>query len=339
MKEYIKDKNFYIGLAFLAFLTLFAKYISFLDSIKNLGFSFLIVAILIGMIFTNIFKIKISSKYDNSFAFATKTLLRVAIVFYGFRLTFNEIFELGWQAFIVAIIVVATTFILGYFIGVKVLKLDKEITILTSAGSAICGAAAVLATEAVLKNKAYKSSIAVSTVVLFGTLAMFLYPYLYSIDFLNLLPNEMALYIGGTLHEVAHVVGASNSIANETIANNAVVVKMIRVMLIAPFLVLLMLFLAKTTTNKQKSKITIPWFAIFFIVVAFFNSFNLVPQTVVANINEIDTFCLAMAMMALGIKTNFKAFFDVGIKPIVLAIILFIWLSVGGFFLIKFIAW
>ncbi|AXH15477.1 YeiH family putative sulfate export transporter [Malaciobacter mytili LMG 24559] len=337
MKEYIKDKNFYVGLALLGFFTLFAKYISLLDSVKNLGFSFLIVAILIGMIFTNILKIKISSNFDNSFAFATKTLLRIAIVFYGFRLTFNEIFQLGWQAFIVAIIVVCSTFILGYFIGIKVLKLDKEITILTSVGSAICGAAAILATEAVLKNKAYKSSVAVSTVVLFGTFAMFLYPYLYSIDFLNLLPNEMAIYIGGTLHEVAHVVGASNSISNETIENNAVVVKMIRVMLIAPFLVLLMLFLVKTSTNKQKSKITIPWFAIFFIGVAFFNSFNFVPKTIVDNINEVDTFCLAMAMMALGIKTNFKTFFEVGIKPIVLATILFIWLSVGGFFLIKFI--
>ncbi|RXJ96176.1 YeiH family putative sulfate export transporter [Malaciobacter molluscorum] len=338
MKQNLVNKNFYIGLAFLALLTALAKYISTLQIIQHLGFSFLIVSILIGMIFTNVFKIKVSTKFENSFSFATKTLLRTAIVFYGFRLTFGEIYDVGFQAIIVAVIVVFSTFILGYFIGVKILKLDKEITILTSAGSSICGAAAVLATEAVLKNKAYKSSIAVSTVVLFGTIAMFLYPYLYSVHVVNFLPKEMAIYIGGTLHEVAHVVGAGNSIGNPIVANNAVVVKMIRVMLIAPFLIALMFFLAKTATKKEKTKITIPWFAIFFILVACFNSFDIVNKSVISAINSVDTFALAMAMTALGISTNFKSFFEVGIKPILLASILFVYLSVGGYFLVKFIA-
>ncbi len=71
---------------------------------------------------------------------------------------------------------------------------------------------------------------------------MFLYPYLYSIDFINFLPKSMAMYIGGTLHEVAHVVGAANSISNDIIAKDAVVIKMIKVMLIAPFLIILMFF-------------------------------------------------------------------------------------------------
>ncbi|AXH10183.1 YeiH family putative sulfate export transporter [Malaciobacter halophilus] len=337
MNKSITNKNFYLGLCFLALLTALAKYISTLQIIENLRFSFLIVSILIGMIFTNVFNLKISSKFESSFSFATKTLLRTAIVFYGFRLTFTQIQDVGLQAIIVAIIVVFSTFILGYFIGVKILKLDKEITILTSAGSAICGAAAVLATEAVLKNKAYKSSIAVSTVVLFGTVAMFIYPYLYSIEFIDFLPKSMAMYIGGTLHEVAHVVGAANSISNEIIAKDAVIVKMIRVMLIAPFLIILMFFLAKTATSKEKTKITIPWFAIFFILVALFNSFNFIDATIVDKINSIDTFCLAMAMMALGINTDFKSFFKVGLKPIVLASILFIWLSVGGYFIINFV--
>lgn len=337
MNKSITNKNFYLGLCFLALLTALAKYISTLQIIENLGFSFLIVSILIGMIFTNVFNLKISSKFESSFSFATKILLRTAIVFYGFRLTFTQIQDVGLQAIIVAIIVVFSTFILGYFIGVKILKLDKEITILTSAGSAICGAAAVLATEAVLKNKAYKSSIAVSTVVLFGTVAMFIYPYLYSIEFIDFLPKSMAMYIGGTLHEVAHVVGAANSISNEIIAKDAVIVKMIRVMLIAPFLIILMFFLAKTATSKEKTKITIPWFAIFFILVALFNSFNFIDATIVDKINSIDTFCLAMAMMALGINTDFKSFFKVGLKPIVLASILFIWLSVGGYFIINFV--
>lgn len=330
-----KDKNFYFALSTIFILTLFAKYISQFDFFNKLGLSLLIISILIGMIITNIFKIRLPQSFDSAIAFCTKELLRLAIVFYGFRLTFNEILNIGFDGIIVSFLIVFTTFTLGYIIGTKVLKLDKEITILTSAGSAICGAAAVLATEGALKNKAYKSAIAVSTVVLFGTIAMFLYPYMIKAGFVTLNEEQTALYIGGTLHEVAHVVAAANGFENELIEENSVVVKMLRVILLAPFLIVVSLFLINKKEKKEKGKVVIPWFAVFFILVAVFNSFDFLPKELVFTINEIDTFILAMAMMALGLKTDLKSIKQTGFRPILLATILFIWLIFGGLFIIN----
>jgi len=89
-------------------------------------------------------------------------------------------------------------------------------------------------------------------------------------------------------------------------------------------------------SQKQKKKITIPWFAVMFIVVAGFNSFDLLPQRFIASINTIDTFLLTMAMSALGMETSIKMFKNVGMKPIYLATILSLWLMVGGFYIVKF---
>lgn len=93
--------------------------------------------------------------------------------------------------------------------------MDKGIALLTSVGSGICGAAAVLGAEATLKSKPYKTAVAVSTVVIFGTVSMFLYPALYNHGILDLTPEQMGIYTGSTLHEVAHVAGAGNSMGKE----------------------------------------------------------------------------------------------------------------------------
>ena len=98
-------------------------------------------------------------------------------------------------------------------------------------------------------------------------------------------------------------------------------------------------FLSLKGYNKvknQKTKIAIPWFAIWFIAVAGFNSFDLLPLSIVNGINQLDTFLLTMAMTALGMETNVKKFKGVGMKPIYLAFILFIWLIFGGYFITKF---
>ncbi len=318
------------GLLLVSFFALMASFISsFLG-----GLSPLIIGIVMGMIYANTFRHKLPQNFDLGIVFSTKTILRGAIIFYGFRLTFQDIFAVGISGILVSTLIVTLTFIIGYFVGTKILKMDRDTTILTTAGSSICGAAAILATEPVVKGEAYKTAIAVSTVVLFGTLSMFLYPFLYKAGFIPLSPEGMGIYIGGTLHEVAHVVGAGSAISQE-VANSAVIVKMIRVMLLAPFLIILSFWLSKKATKKEKKKITIPWFAIWFIIVAGFNSLSLLPQSLIHSINTLDTFALTMAMSALGIQTNFKKFKQAGLKPIYLASILFLWLVFGGFYITK----
>ncbi len=325
------------GILFVALFALAAKYIASFPVIRHLQISPLIVGIVLGVFYANSLRSHLPQAWVPGILFSSKTLLRAAIIFYGFRLTFQSIADVGTAGIVVSVAMVTLTFILGYLVGTKILKLDMDTTILISAGSSICGAAAVLATEPVIEAKPYKSAIAVSTVVIFGTISMFLYPFLYKSGLLGIAPKTMGIFIGGTVHEVAHVVAAGNAIGELT-AETAVIVKMIRVMMIAPFLLILGWWLARKfarTNNGQAKKITIPWFAVFFILVAGFNSLNLLPDTAVSVINDFDTFALTMAMTALGMETNVENFKGVGLKPIYLASIIYLWLFGGGFFIAK----
>ena len=189
----------------------------------------------------------------------------------------------------------------------------------------------MLATEPVVKAEASKVTVAVATVVIFGTLAIFLYPAMYPLVAHWFSPETYGIYIGSTMHEVAQVVAAGHAI-NPEAENAAVIAKMLRVMMLAPFLIFLaarVKQLAPADSN-QKSKITIPWFAILFIVVAIFNSFHLLPKSVVDMLVTLDTVLLAMAMAALGVTTHVSALKKAGAKPLLMALVLFIWLIVGG---------
>ena len=331
-----------IGIVIVLIISVFVTFVSEFSFFKDLAISPLIIGILFGMLYANSIKKYFPQSFDKGVAFCTKTLLRTGIVLYGFRLTFQNLEEVGFSGVFTAFLIVSSTFIIGYLFGTKVLKLDREITILTSAGSAICGAAAVLATESVLKSPAYKSAIAVSTVVVFGTIAMFLYPFLFKLGILNLSDSNMGIYIGATLHEVAHAVGAGEALG-ENASSNAIIVKMIRVMMLAPFLIVLSIWLLKTAVNSTidnkdtKAKIIIPWFALMFIVVVAFNSFDLLSLQIVESINYLDSFILTVAMTALGMQTSFDKFKNVGLKPIYLASVLFLWLTFAGYFIVSFL--
>ncbi|MCP4181248.1 MAG: YeiH family putative sulfate export transporter [bacterium] len=335
--ESIRKISLLNGILFVALFALAATYISEFPFFKDLNFSPLIIGIVIGIFYANTLRSNLPRAWAPGIEFSCKTLLREGIILYGFRITFQSIMDIGIQGIIISILMVTITFFIGYIVGTKLLKMDRDTVILTSAGSSICGAAAILATEPILKAKPYKSAIAVSTVVVFGTIAMFLYPLLFKSGLIPLGLKGMGIYIGGSIHEVAQVVAAGTAIAEKT-AESAVIVKMIRVMLLAPFLIILSIWLSKQCVGKlrgERSKIKIPWFAVVFILVAVFNSFNFLPTQAVSFINNIDTFILTMAMTALGMETKTKNFKDVGIKPVYLGLILFAWLIFGGLTITK----
>ena len=337
------------GLLFVSCFALAATFFAELSFFKQLAISPLIVGLVVGMLCGNSFADKFPNNWRVGIIFSTKTILRAGIVFYGFRLTFQHVAQVGLTGVIFSSLIVITTFIFGCWFGIKVLKLDRDTSILISAGSAICGAAAVLATEPVIKAEPYKTSIAVATVVVFGTLAMFIYPLLFQSGILGLTEHAMGVYVGGTLHEVAHVVGAGASMSDE-VANTAIIVKMLRVMLLAPFLLVLSLWIARLykkasqglirsqNINTQvddgtKASIIIPWFALGFIAVVGFNSLEILSPNSLHMINQVDNFALTMAMTALGMETRFNKFKGVGFKPIYLASALFVYLMAAGYLL------
>lgn len=339
MKITIKA-NVLHGILFVALFACAAFYISNADIMKYISFSPLIIGIIIGMIYGNTLKKHMPEEWQPGIKFSSKKLLRLAIILYGFRLTIQNIMAVGSDAIILDIVVIAVTLIFGILLG-KLFKMDSETALLTSTGSAICGAAAVLGMESVLNNQAHKTTIAVSTVVIFGTLSMFLYPVMYRSGLWHFTAQQWGLYTGATVHEVAHVVGASNPMG-ESVAGSAIIVKMIRVIFLAPVLLIFAIIIANRKrrlegVSSKTSRITIPWFAIGFLLVIVFNSFNLVPHSIVNVINYIDTFLLTMAMTGLGMETQLKQFKEAGIKPFILASVIYGWLIFGGYFLVRYL--
>lgn len=263
--------------------------------------------------------------------FAKQHLLRLGIILYGFRLTFSQIADVGISGIVIDMLTLSSTFLLACLLGQKVFGLDKHTSWLIGAGSSICGAAAVLATEPVLKAESSKVTVAIATVMIFGTLAIFLYPAIYPLLAHWFTPESYGIYIGSTMHEVAQVVAAGHAVSPET-ESAAVIAKMLRVMMLAPFLILLAARVKQLApaNGGQRSKITIPWFALLFIAVAVFNSFGLLPKAAVDMLVTLDTLLLAMAMAALGVTTHVSAIRKAGARPLLMALLLFIWLIVGG---------
>lgn len=340
------------GILLIALFSFAAFYIAEIPFVKSLSFSPLIVGIILGMLYANSLRNKLPETWVPGIKFCTKQILRAGIVLYGFRLTLTQVAAVGLPAVVIDTIIVAGTIFLGIWLG-KLLKMDKDTSLMTATGSAICGAAAVLGAEPVVKCEGHKTAIAVSTVVIFGTISMFLYPILYRAGMLDALGDTgVAIYTGSTLHEVAHVAGAGNAMdPTDTlgIAGTATITKMIRVMMLAPVLVIMSFTLAgrkKAATEggtTQKSKITIPWFAFGFIGIICLNSLlqylfgvdSVKEIPLNGAIEYIDTFMLTMAMTALGTDTSMEKFKQAGAKPFLLAGLLYIWLLGGGYLLTK----
>ncbi len=324
-------------------ITLFscaAFYIGDMAFVKSLSFSPMIVGIILGMLYANSLRNNLPETWVPGIQFCSKRILRIGIILYGFRLTFQNVVEVGIPAICIDAIIVAVTICGGVMIG-RLMKMDRGIALLTSVGSGICGAAAILGTESAIKVKPYKTAVAVSTVVIFGTIAMFLYPILYRNGIVDLTPQEMGIFTGSTVHEVAHVVGAGNAMGKE-VSDPAIIVKMIRVMMLVPVLLIIsysvMRAAVKSGDASGRGKISMPWFAILFLVVIGFNSLDLLPAGLVDFINTFDTFLLTMAMTALGAETSIDKFRKAGAKPFILAFILFVWLMGGGYVLAKYVA-
>jgi uncharacterized integral membrane protein (TIGR00698 family) len=316
------------------------------------GLSPLTLAMVLGLAVGNSIYPRIATASCDGVRFSKQILLRAGVILYGLRLTLTDIGHVGVVGVLIDALVILSTFSLACLIGTRFFGLDRRTAMLIGAGSAICGAAAVMATEPVVRGRADQVTVAISTVVLFGTVAIFLYPLLYSLNIQWLLlpsgANAFGIYAGSTIHEVAQVVAAGRSVGADT-ANTAVITKLVRVMMLAPFLIGLSAWLARdeakfpaessnecaaagsiAAAGTARPRLPIPWFAFGFILVVMFNSLSLLPQRLLAVAINVDTLLLAMAMAALGLSTHLSAIRQAGLKPLLLGCILFVWLIIGG---------
>lgn len=327
----------WLGLALAAAIATAGIVSASTPAVQHYGLSALTLAIVLGIAAGNTFFPTIAAHTAAGVDFSKSTLLRAGIILFGLRITFQQIAAVGWAGVLIDALIVILTFTLAVQIGTRVFGLDRQICMLIGAGSALCGAAAVMATEPVVRGQAHKVSVAVATVVVFGTLGMFAYPLLY--PFLGLSEHAYGVFTGSTVHEVAQVVAAGRSVS-EAAAAAAVIEKMLRIMMLAPFLLALSGLQRESGSGASargravravRAPIVIPWFAVLFIVASAVNSLHILPARVVSALVEIDTVLLATAMAALGLRTHAGAVRQAGLRPLLLAAALFGFLVVGGY--------
>lgn len=301
------------------------------------GLGALTLAIAFGLLAGNTVYPRWAARAGTGVNFSRQTLLRAGVVLYGLRLTLQDLGRVGLAGVAVDALVLGSTFALACLVGRHLLRMDRNTVMLIGAGSSICGAAAVMATEPVLRARPGQVTVAVATVVVFGTLAMLLYPLLFELNrSLHVVPGGargFGLYIGSTVHEVAQVVAAANA-ADPAAADSAVIAKLVRVMMLAPFLVGLSAWLARTRRQDagaaRPARPGLPGFAFAFLGVVGLHSLAPLPLAALALGNDIDTGLLAMAMAALGLATHVSAIRQAGARPLLLAAVLSVWLVAGG---------
>lgn len=326
--------SWWAGIALAAGIAGAGLWLASLDSMRDLGLSALTFAIILGMVAGNTVFPSVASHTSVGVDFCKSRLLRLGIVLFGFRITLQEAASIGVAGLVLDAVIILSVYGLAMTVGQRLLKLDRQTCMLVGAGSAICGAAAVMAMEPIARAQAHKVSVAVATVVVFGTISMFLYPVLY--PYLGLSEHAFGVFIGSTVHEVAQVVAAGNAVG-PVAAKAAVVEKMVRVMMLAPFLMLLSWWMQRRAHEKQpagspgKARSALPWFAVWFVVVVGVNSLGIVPAAAADMLVQISTVLLAMAMAALGLRTHVSAIRQAGVAPLALAGLLFLFLLIGGY--------
>ena len=294
------------------------------------GLSTLTLAIVLGLLAGNLLPAAALEVSAEGLDLAKQRLLRAGIVLYGLRLTFQDIGHVGLAGVAIDATVLCSTFALACLLGTRVFGLDRTTAILIGAGSSICGAAAVMATGPVVRGRPEQMAVAVATVVGFGSVAIFLYPALGHL--LALAPGAYGLWAGSTIHEVAQVVAAGHAVSDAA-ADTAVIAKLVRVMMLAPFLVILSAWFARSGTcdaSQPRPPITIPWFALGFVALAGVRSLDVLPAAAIAAANTVDIALLGIAMAALGLTTRLSAMKAAGLAPLGLGAALFAWLVVGG---------
>jgi uncharacterized integral membrane protein (TIGR00698 family) len=282
----------------------------------------LLIAIVAGAVLAN--TVSLPAKFQPGLAFSAKRLLRVGIALLGLQLMFSDIVGLGWG---VIAVVVAIVFlgIAGTMYAGKLLGLSWSQRILIACGFSICGAAAVAAADGVVNAREEELLTAVALVVIFGTLMIPTIPLL--ADAFGMNEIEAGMWAGGSIHEVAQVVAAGSALG-ATALGVATVVKLARVLMLAPVMAFLSIRQRTMVDNTAtKRPPLIPLFVVAFIGCMGLRSTGMLPNELLGLAKTVQTALLAAAMFALGLGVRLSVIRGVGARPFVLAAISTVWVA------------
>ncbi|WP_454634139.1 YeiH family protein [Bradyrhizobium cenepequi] len=294
-------------------------------------FSPMILAIVIGMSVHNL--VGTPSIARPGIAFSLRFLLRVAIVLLGCQLTLAEVADLGAKGLLVVAGALIATFVFTVAAG-RVLGVDQKLSELIAAGTSICGASAIVATNSVTEAHDEDVAYAIACVTLFGSIAMFTYPPLSRV--LHLGSEAHGLWSGASIHEIAQVVAASFQ-NGQRAGEIGTVAKLARVMLLAPVVVALGIKarLSASRASTKSVRPPMPWFVLGFVALVGVNSAFTIPATAKDMIVTVTSFLLSTALAAMGLETDLSKLRARGVRPAVLGALAFLFIATFSLTLIK----
>lgn len=268
--------------------------------------------------------------------FCGRAVLRLGVGLLGARITAAQIAGLGWETALTVIAGIVTTMLCGLAIG-KRLGMTRAQRVLSGGAVAICGASAALAISAVLpreKEGDRFTLMVVVTVTVMSTLAMIVYPLIARL--LHLPPELAGLFLGGTIHDVAQVVGAGYMLNHET-GDIATIVKLFRVSMLTVVVIIVSAAFKKSREAHELADATpghtpakqamVPWFLWLFVGMVALNSLGGLSTAMQAGFNDVSRACLVAAIAALGMKTSFAQLARAGWRPLALIIIETVWIA------------
>ena len=321
--EFVRLKSLGISLALIAALAAFAV------ASRNDKISPVTISLVLGVLAANTNLLTQGSK--PGIDFAARKLLRLGVILLGFRLALGDLQKIGSiKGLLAAALVVVAAFVGITLLG-RAMKLSGSLSLLVATGYSICGVSAIAAVRPLTAADEEEVAYAIGLVTLFGSLSMLLYPIIGD-PILSLSAEQFGWWTGAAVHDVAQVVATSSS-NGDLALEVAVVVKLARVVLLAP----LVLAISLCQRGSVNSEITnrppvIPLFVILFVAAVVLRSTNLLPSTLIDVINSFRSWLFAMAMFAVGSSVRLKSMFSMGGRPLVLGAVA--WIGLASFALL-----
>ena len=307
-----------IYIALISILTIFLL----IDYIPNYS-SFVSppVALFLGLVFA----LLCGKAYPSFNKKMSKKLLQYSVVGLGFGMNLQASLASGAEGMAFTIISVVGTMLIGWFIGRKVLKVERDTSYLISSGTAICGGSAIAAVGPVIKAKDTEMSVALGTIFILNAIALFIFPIIG--HWLGMTQEQFGLWAAIAIHDTSSVVGAGAAYGEEAL-EIATTVKLTRALWIIPLAVATS-FIFKT----KGQKISIPWFILWFVIAMVVNTYILsLSETgiIVGNfVNGLARKALTLTLFFIGASLSVDTLKAVGIKPLIQGILLWIVISLS----------
>ena len=284
----------------------------------------LVASLVLGVLIGNI--ISIPKILGPGQKFAAKKVLRFGIVLLGTQLALKQVIDLGGRELIVVVGVVALTFLGTLWLGPR-LGVSKSLSLLIATGFSICGASAVAAMDGVVEADEEEVTYAIALVTLCGSLAIVLLPLLRNVLGLSD-PQLFGSWVGASVHDVAQVI-ATSSTGGDTAVQAATVVKLSRVVLLAPLVACVSIWVRRSSSGlvakakkADKTRVSVvPLFVVGFLVMIAVRTTGIIPDNLLSKLKTIEQVCLASALVGLGSDVRVSRLIKVGGRPLLLALI------------------